>query len=156
MKREIISRSSRQTQKAGEILAKEILRKKTGKTALIVCLDGQLGGGKTTFLQGFAKGLKIKDKVLSPTFIICRKFKIPNRGSRADLKFQYFYHIDCYRIKKPKDMISVGLEKIISEPKNIIALEWAEKIKKILPCGNIWVNFEFINKGARRITIKKS
>ncbi len=95
MKFQYLTTTPRQTKKLGEILAKEVLtphhffkkgdsykkRMKSGrgqKRALIIGLEGDLGGGKTTFLQGFAKGLGIKEKILSPTFVIVKKFRIQN------------------------------------------------------------------------------
>ncbi len=142
--------SSFQTKKLGEILAKEILKTKPKKTALLIGLEGNLGGGKTTFLQGFAKGLGIKEKVLSPTFIILRRFKVQG----LKFKIQNFYHIDCYRIEKPKEILRLGFKKIISNPENIIAIEWVDKVRKIMPQGTIWLNFKFVDKNKRKIAIK--
>jgi len=118
-----------------------------GKQAIILGLTGELGSGKTTFLKGFAKGLGIKEKILSPTFIIMRKFSISHSF------FQNFYHFDCYRIKKPKELLILDFKKIISNPKNIVCLEWVEKIKKILPKNNLIIKFDFINSKTRKITI---
>ena len=137
----VITTSYKQTRKLGEAFAKEIKKYGHGKTAVVLGLSGNLGGGKTTFLQGFAKGLGIKEKVLSPTFVIMKKFK-------------NFYHIDCYRLKNEKDILELGFEKIIAEPKNIVAVEWPERIKKVLPKNAISINFEFIDKNKREITIK--
>lgn len=148
------SNSSGETKKLGETLGKEILKIKEVKKApkdrahkalcarptgqaLILGLEGDLGGGKTTFLQGFAKGLGIKEKILSPTFIILRKFKVKS------LKFKVFYHIDCYRISGPKDILLLGFKEIISNPKNIVAIEWADRIRKILPKDALILKFEF-------------
>ena len=130
-----------QTKKMGEILAKEILRAQHSKRARIIGLVGDLGGGKTTFLQGFARGLGIKEKITSPTFVIMKRFR-------------NFYHIDCYRIKKPKELLDLGFKKIISDPQNIVAIEWADRIKKILPRGTIWINFEFIDSKTRKIVVE--
>ncbi len=120
------------------------------KGALVLGLEGDLGGGKTTFLQGFAKGLGIKEKILSPTFIIFRKYKIQN----TKYKIQNFYHIDCYRIRKSKEIFDLGLKEIISNPRNIVAIEWADRIKKILPKNVLSLKFGFIGKTSRKITIK--
>ena len=149
----ILTNSPGQTKKAGEVLSKEIIKTKLSKGALIIGLEGDLGGGKTTFLQGFAKGLEIKEKILSPTFVIMRRFKIRVNSCSNLCKFANFYHIDCYRISKPKEILELGFKEITSNPKNIVAVEWAEKIKKILPKDAIWVNFEFINKKNRRIFV---
>ena len=147
----IITRNPSQTKKLGQILAKEILKTSFEK-AIVLGLIGDLGGGKTTFLKGFAKGLGIKQRINSPTFVIIKKYKIFN------LKFSiynYFYHIDCYRIKKPKEIFNLGFKEIISEPENIVAVEWADKISKILPKGTFILNFKFIDLKTREITIQK-
>jgi len=150
MKREYISSSSAKTKKLGEKLAKQILKKKLKKKAFIIGLEGELGGGKTTFLQGFAKGLGIKEKITSPTFVIMKKFKIQHLKSNI----QYLIHIDCYRIKKPKELLDLGFREIISNPKNIVVIEWADRIKKIMPKNSIWIEFKFIDENTREIMIK--
>jgi len=66
----------------------------------------------------------------------------------------YFYHIDCYRIKKPKEILDLGFKEVISSPKNIVTIEWADRIKKIIPKEAIWINFKFISKNAREIMLQ--
>lgn len=146
---EIITKNERETKKVGEFLAKAILKTNL-KNSVILALEGELGGGKTTFLKGFAKGLGIKEKILSPTFIIMRKFNIEPRTSN----FEHFYHIDCYRIEKPKEILDLGFNEIVKSPKNIIAIEWADRIRKIIPKETIWVVFKFVGKDKRKISIK--
>ena len=138
---EIITKSAGETQKVGRFLAGEIKKEKRveGK-AVIIALEGDLGGGKTTFVQGFAKGLGIKDKITSPTFVIFKKY-------------DFFYHIDCYRIKD-KDLLELDFNEIINNNKNIVIIEWAEKIKKILPKNTLWMKFEYLDKNKRKIIIK--
>lgn len=131
-----------QTKGIGEFLAKQILKTPHRGKALILALEGELGGGKTTFLQGFAKGLGVKEKILSPTFVIVKRFQLNNLPME---QFSNFYHIDCYRIKKTKEILDLGFQEIISNSKNIITIEWAERIKKILPKDVILVKFDFIN-----------
>ncbi len=166
VEKKYITKGAKETQKLGERLARETLalRPAQGKndSAVIFALRGDLGGGKTTFLQGFAKGLGIKEKILSPTFIIYRKFKIPlnsaelqrAKSSGSNSKFTNFYHIDCYRINKPQEILELGWKKIISNPKNIVAIEWPEKIKKYLPKNSIKIKFKFIDKNKREINFK--
>jgi len=148
MKKKHLTFSSGQTKKAGEKLAKERLKIVLRKNALVVGLEGDLGSGKTTFIQGFAKGLGIKEKILSPTFVIMKKFEIRNS------KFENFYHIDCYRLQKPKELLELGFKKIIANPQNIVAIEWADKIRKILPNKTIWISFQFIDKKIRKIMLQ--
>lgn len=150
MKKIFLSKSFSQTKKIGENLAKRLLKKKISKGALIIALEGDLGGGKTTFLQGFAKGCNIKERVLSPTFIIMRKFKI----NFKNIPFKYLYHFDCYRVKKPKEIIHLNFKEIIKNPENIVAIEWAENIKKILPKKILKIKFKFINKNTRKLVIE--
>lgn len=157
MKAEYLSNNPSQTKRIGKALAEKILKGEPEKIAQILALQGDLGGGKTTFLQGFARGLGVKDKILSPTFVILRKFKIKRqscRESKATAKFKTFYHIDCYRIEKPKELLSLGFKRIVSDSQNIVAVEWAEHIKKILPQNAISINFEFISKNKRKIIIR--
>ena len=144
-----ITKSPFQTKKIGEALAKKIIKEgPKGKHSQVLALSGELGGGKTTFLQGFAKGLGIKKRILSPTFVIMKSFKL----YRAS--FNNFYHLDCYRIKKAKELLALGVDKIISDSKNIIAIEWSERVQKLLPKNTRLITFKFYNKKEREITIK--
>ncbi|MDP2741712.1 MAG: tRNA (adenosine(37)-N6)-threonylcarbamoyltransferase complex ATPase subunit type 1 TsaE [bacterium] len=156
--KKIITKNAGQTQKLGEKLAKEVfaLRRfapqdKNNKRAVIFGLQGDLGSGKTTFLQGFAKGLGIKEKILSPTFVIFKRFEIKKQKKQ----FSNFYHFDCYRIQKPKEILDMGFKEIILNPKNIVAIEWPEKIKKFLPKPVIIIKFKFIDKKTRELIINK-
>lgn len=138
------------TKKLGKERAQEILKAPQTERAFIVALQGDLGSGKTTFLQGFAKGLGIKEKILSPTFVIMKKFQFNNLTIK---QFNNFYHIDCYRIENPKEILELGFEEIIANPKNIVAIEWADRIKKILPKETLWLKFEFKGKNKRKIVV---
>lgn len=145
--RAYFSGSLLETKKLGAKLARKILKNFSPQKAVFIALKGNLGGGKTSFAQGFARGLAIKEKITSPTFVIMKKFKIKNS------KFKNFYHLDCYRLKKPEELFDLGFREITSNPENIIAVEWADKIKKILPEKSLWVHFEFINKNKRKIVV---
>ncbi len=148
----ILTVNSLETKKAGQFLAKEILKTSLVNKPLIFGLKGDLGGGKTTFIQGFAKGLGVKEKIVSPTFVIMKKFKIQSPAHRK--KFNYFYHLDCYRLEKPEEILDLGLKDIFSNAGNIIVLEWADRVRKVLPENTIWIKFKFISKEKREITIK--
>jgi len=144
----IVTKSVRETKKLGQAIAKLIISGKLKKR--ILALEGELGGGKTTFLKGFAKGLGIKERILSPTFILIRKFKI------SDSKFKNFYHIDCYRIEKEKEILKLGFKEIGKNSKNIVAIEWSDKIKNILPSNVLFLKFEILNAKKRNINISFS
>jgi tRNA threonylcarbamoyladenosine biosynthesis protein TsaE len=150
-----LTNSSKQTRRLGYVLAKEILKTKLKrKKPFILGLTGELGGGKTTFLQGFARGLGIKERVLSPTFVIMRKFKIPIK--KLPSPFFNFYHIDCYRLRKIKEILDIDFRKIISSTQSIVAIEWADKIRNILPRDTIWIKFKFVDKEKRKIEVQSS
>lgn len=146
---EIKSKSPFETKKTGNNLAKKVLKKRPLKRAIVLALMGCLGGGKTTFLQGFAKGLGVKEKILSPTFVLMKKFNIS-----GNKKFKNFYHFDCYRIKNKKELSDIGLKDILSSSENIVAIEWADKIRSLLPKDKIIIRFYFLNDKKRKIWIK--
>lgn len=134
------------TKKLAAFLAKKVRRAKIRLGgAIAIGLTGELGSGKTTFIQGFAKELGIKRRLTSPTFLIIRSYELPARS------YKLFYHVDCYRIKRVKELNQLGFKKIITEPKNIVLIEWAEKIKKSLPKNTLWLKFAHDQKENERI-----
>lgn len=110
----------------------------------VVALSGDLGAGKTVFVQGVAEGLGIKGRISSPTFIIMRSY--------GD-----FYHVDLYRLEGEfeKEITNLGLSDIIRDGNSIVLVEWAEKIRDLLPKSTIWVNIDLISETERKINIKK-
>ncbi len=146
MKWKCVTKSATQTKRFGEALAKQIL-KKSAKEALVIGLTGNLGGGKTTFLQGFARGLGVQEKVLSPTFVIYKRFRIQAQ------KFRNFYHFDCYRLNSLKEILALGFKEAVKDPENIIVIEWADRIAEILPQKTIFLKFKFIDKNTREIWV---
>ncbi len=158
MRQEIITTCARQTKNLGRKIAKQILQSGLSDKAVIFALNGELGAGKTTFVQGFSQTLSIRERILSPTYVIMKRFEIPEYSLKKELKmskqFKNFYHIDCYRIKDAKEMIDLGFVDIINNPENIIIIEWAEKIKKTLAKHNIFfLELKFLKKNQRKISI---
>ena len=166
----VITHSSRQTISLGVKLAKELSRIPFKKGALVVALQGELGSGKTTFLQGFAKGLGIKEKILSPTFIILRKFEIRNskslptgdlpKGDETNSKSKIqrpktFYHIDAYRLKSACDLYELGWNEIIKDPQNIIVVEWADRVRGAMSRDAVWIRFRWCGEAEREIRVNK-
>ena len=142
MKKSIISSSSLQTKSIAEALAKTFLGSQQKKGATVVALAGELGSGKTTFTQGFAKGLGVEERILSPTFLIMRKFEIRNS------KFENFYHVDCYRLDNPaKELLHLGFKKILADPRAIVIVEWADRIKSIIPKYTLWISLSHPKEG---------
>ncbi len=121
------------------------------KQGAILALTGNLGAGKTTFIQGLAKGLGIKNRITSPTFILMRKYK----QSLAGMASNNFYHVDLYRLEGnlEDEVRDLGLTDVWGRKDNIVAIEWAEKIKDILPKGTIWISFQNLDENLRKIII---
>lgn len=138
------SHSVKQTQ---ELAKKIALKYKDGG---IFALSGPLGAGKTTFTQGFAQGLGIKDKLLSPTFVLMREYKIPGNAKGK------LFHIDLYRLDQIEQIDELGISEILSNPKNIILIEWAEKLGTQLPKETILVIIKHLSENSREIEIREN
>ena len=152
--KKIISNDIEVSKKFAQNFAKKILGEgRKGSGALVLALMGDLGSGKTTFAQAFAEALGVKEKVKSPTFIIFRKSKIIPLTAGQNSKFRYFYHFDVYRINSEKEILNLGWEEIISNPENIVLVEWADKIEKILPKGCVKINFKHLKGDKREIVL---
>ena len=144
MKIKIISESPKETQKIASFFMQAILKKYDKKQrSLVVSLEGPLGGGKTEFLKGIAKFLKLKEKVFSPTFLIMKSF--PCKTS----SFKTLWHLDCYRIGNPKEIKELDFLEIIKNPENLILIEWGNKIKKVLPKDHWKIKFKITGKNTR-------
>ncbi|MDP3880797.1 MAG: tRNA (adenosine(37)-N6)-threonylcarbamoyltransferase complex ATPase subunit type 1 TsaE [bacterium] len=111
------------------------------ENARVFALSGELGSGKTTFSKGFLKQLKVKEQVISPTFLIIKSY--PLKGS----KFKQAYHIDTYRLENPAEILNLGLEEILDNKANLVLIEWAEKVEKYLPKDSTWIKFSHYDKG---------
>jgi tRNA threonylcarbamoyladenosine biosynthesis protein TsaE len=142
--------SSEETKDLGKLLAENITNNQlpiaNGSRALVFALQGDLGAGKTTFTQGFFKGLGIKRRAVSPTFVIMRRYGIRKKKS----PFSNIYHFDAYRLKKAEDLEVLEFDDILSNPKNIILIEWPERVKEVLPKHTVWLKFEYGKKENER------
>lgn len=149
--RGITAKGPREMKKIAAALAEEISRKSLGLShALVIGLTGDLGSGKTTFTQGFARGLGIKEKVLSPTFVLMRHYPLKIKN------FATLTHVDCYRLDNPQELASLGWHDLIADPAHLMLVEWADRIKNILPPHFITLSFHHVNEFARAITITET
>ncbi len=119
-------------------LAREVLQKiralPESNQAIVVALKGELGAGKTTFTQIFAKELGITDAVQSPTYVLMKSYPIKWH------QFRTLIHIDAYRFDSPEQFRVLRPEKFLSDPQNLILIEWPERLGKMLQ-SNIIVDF---------------
>ncbi len=132
----------KETKKIATDLARKIIKTKKGA---VIALEGELGAGKTVFVKGFVKALGVKSKIKSPTFVLMKKYV--SRGTNL-------YHLDCYRVKDEKDLRIPELNEILEASHNIVMIEWAERVRKILPKKHITVHIDHISENERKITIK--
>ncbi len=127
-------------------IASKVLAKLQGLN--VIALYGNLGSGKTTFVQGLAKSLKIHRRLISPTFVLMRSYPIPESNI-----FSHLHHIDLYRIDSTADLKSIDLEEIIASPKNLVIIEWAEKATT-LPTHRMNLKFKVVGDNDREIDVQ--
>jgi tRNA threonylcarbamoyladenosine biosynthesis protein TsaE len=141
---QIISKSVAETQNIAKDVAADIIAKKRPN---LILLEGELGGGKTTFSQGFLASLGVDKPVTSPTFVIMKSYSITD----SDYKI---YHLDLYRLNQEWEVLDLGIMDMIQNPNNILLIEWASKTPNLW--GNIphtKIEFEVINSNERIINI---
>jgi tRNA threonylcarbamoyladenosine biosynthesis protein TsaE len=128
--------------------------------ATVVALLGDLGAGKTTFVQRVAQLLDIKESVTSPTFPILNTYLLTSsdssplirRGKEDGGSFTKLIHVDAYRLEKGEDLLNLGFADELNNPENLIFIEWAENIADILPKNLKKIHFEWIDENVREIT----
>lgn len=125
-------------------VAREVLYSLKGQN--LVLLKGELGAGKTTFAQGVLQALDAEGPFTSPTFVIMKRYELENKD------FEAAYHFDCYRVASA-DVLELGWNEIISNPQNLVMLEWPERIYDIIPQKHLLVEFEIIDKTRRYLKI---
>ncbi len=136
---EFISRSPEQTRRLGMRLG-ELLR--GGET---ICLEGELGAGKTTLAQGIATGWGVTGPVRSPTFTLIHEFRRP--GDRQKL-----YHVDLYRIADATEAWALGLDDIWIGG-GVCVIEWPEHAEAILPAERLWIRLTALDDTRRMLRL---
>ena len=111
----------------------------------VVALVGELGAGKTTLVQGIARGLFVTENVSSASFVLARTY----RGKLP------LHHLDAYRIESPQELFEVGLDRYLPPEEGVTVVEWADKIYELIPKGALWVTIELLDGDRRRITLRR-
>ena len=124
-------------------LAKELAKEL--KPGDVVCLEGDLGAGKTTFTQGLAAALGVPGRVTSPTFCIVQEHQSPD---------VLFVHMDLYRLHGEEDVEAIGWEDYLSRGA-IIAVEWPKRAGSLIPISAHYVTFRHMGEEKRKIAIDK-
>ncbi len=134
----LLSRSVSETQKVGALLGQLL------KGNEIICLEGELGTGKTSLIQGIGRGQGIREPITSPTFTLVNEYQ----GKAATL-----YHVDLYRLDSTEDMVAAGLDGYFYDG-GICVIEWAEKAGDILPRDCLCITLRHVSQQERGISLR--
>ena len=135
---EFSSRSAEQTRRIGARLGEAL------QAGDVICLQGDLGAGKTTFVQGVAQGWGSLDSVSSPTFIIVNEY------GRTDSS--RLFHMDAYRLDSALEAEQLDLDSMLTD--GALLIEWPERIDGLLPVDNLWISLEHVVDGERKMMFK--
>jgi len=139
MQLRLVSHSPAQTQRIGERLAQCL------QPGDVVCLQGDLGTGKTCLTQGIARGLGVKLAVTSPSFIMINEYALPGPARRLR-------HIDLYRVGSLSEARALGLEDYFYAD-GICVVEWAERALELLPPQRLWIVLRHLGETERELTL---
>ena len=137
---DFFSRSPEQTRRVGRRLG-EVL-----EAGDVICLQGDLGAGKTTFVQGIAQGWGSLDSVSSPTFILVNVYR---RVDQSQL-----FHMDAYRLDSAPEAEELDLDTMLAQ--GALLIEWPERMNVLIPKEHLWVNLEHIDEEEREMKFKAS
>ena len=144
-----MSRSPGATKRMAGRILKRVLKTKAGPAVL--ALSGKLGSGKTTFIQGLAASLGIREKVQSPTFVLMKWYKLPRRAGLP----RHLVHIDAYRLESLAEAKHLGLREAFRDRDAIVVVEWADRIMKLIPHDAVWIQFKHGKRTRERIITLK-
>ena len=136
---EVFSHSPEQTRRVGIRLGSLL------QVGDIICLEGDLGSGKTTLVQGIAQGWGSANKVTSPTYVIVNEYVRPGGNT--------LFHCDAYGLQpeNPLDSAIIDLDRVLSG--GVLVIEWAERMKTSLPKENLWIQMDWINPDQRHLIL---
>lgn len=117
------------------------------ESATLVTLSGELGAGKTAFVKAVAKALGVTEVVTSPTFVLEKIYALP-----AASRFTKLVHIDAYRLEKGDTLAPLRFDELMTDSKNLIMLEWPERVSEALPKAMVTISIEVLPGGGRKIT----
>lgn len=135
---DFFSRSPEQTRRIGMRLGTAL------RTGDVICLQGDLGAGKTTFVQGIAQGWGSVDAVSSPTFILVNIYRRANESR--------LFHMDAYRIDSPAEAELLDLDSMLAD--GALLIEWPERIPGLIPAERLWVELEYVDDEEREMKFK--
>ncbi|HUO75885.1 MAG TPA: tRNA (adenosine(37)-N6)-threonylcarbamoyltransferase complex ATPase subunit type 1 TsaE [Candidatus Paceibacterota bacterium] len=143
----LVSQSPDDTRAIASRLASEWKNALAGRAAaLVIALEGELGAGKTTLVQGVAGALGVRELPKSPTFNLAKEYAIPDSDIRL-------WHLDCYRLSGRADLAALDMHHIFTDPHNLVLIEWASNVADALPADHIIIRMEHTGHDKRMISI---
>lgn len=120
-------------------------------TATTVWLIGDLGAGKTTFVQNMAREMEVQEDVQSPTYVLMKSYSLPDNRIQNGAKRRYnkLVHIDAYRLNDAKEFAALKPEEFLKDPKTLVLIEWPERVAAALPAPDLTVTFTSENVGEK-------
>lgn len=111
--------------------------------ATTVWLIGDLGAGKTTFVQNLAREMEISEDVQSPTYVLMKSYGVPNNRTQFGSlrRFNRLVHIDAYRLEDAKQFAALKSEEFLNDPATLVLIEWPEKVAGALPAPDLTITF---------------
>lgn len=135
-------------------IVQEIIQKvysSNSGNATVITLEGDLGTGKTTLTQELARSLGVKENLISPTFVIMKKYDLPEQ---AGVKvFKFLVHIDAYRLTKSEELWKLGFKEILEDKNNLIIIEWPENVPDCVPKNALRIKLSHLDDNTRTIEI---
>jgi tRNA threonylcarbamoyladenosine biosynthesis protein TsaE len=141
---EIVSKSLEETGLAAQNFLNTL---GSSEGTLLIALSGDLGAGKTAFVQACASILGVKSSITSPTFVIMKKYSLVGQN------FKQLVHIDAYRLKNGDELNKLRFQELFNEKGNIIFLEWPENVSDALPEVKFELRFFFVDQNTRKIEL---
>jgi len=130
-----VSRNPSETRQRGERLGSAL------RTGDVICLQGELGAGKTTLVQGIARGWGSSDSVSSPTFILVNVYRRADGGQ--------LFHMDAYRLDSTSEAEELDLDSMLAE--GALIIEWPERMGNLIPAERLWVHLEHAGEEERKM-----
>lgn len=125
-----------------------ILSQTDNLSPVIIALSGELGAGKTTFVQELAKHLGVTEHVTSPTFTIMKRYELDTE------QFDALVHIDAYRFETEAEAVPLRLAEVFTLPRTIICVEWPERISSLLPKSSQELHIDITGNGTRTVQLR--